>query len=457
MIVVAGLSHKTAPIEIRERLALGRDALAPFLHGLLAGSGVGEAMVLSTCNRVEVVAAPGASGSLDACAQACLRALEALAPEIGRHLYHREGGAAVRHLFEVASSLDSMVLGEPQILGQLKDGFELARSAGTLGPVLHRTVPRAIRTAKRVRSETAIGAGQVSVPSVAVDLTRQIFGDFRKRTVLLIGSGEMAEAVARLLRGAGARLMVLGRTPERVEALAREVEGEPRTWNDLKASLVEADVVITSTSAPGYILDADMLRTARRSRRGREQSLIDLAVPRDVEPAVGELDGVFLYNIDDFSRLVAETISTRTKEAENARRIVEEETRGYERWADAEQATPVIVKLRSRLRQVLSVELERSFRGRLKHLGSEERAALLRMVEAVENRLLHGPTMRLRQAAAERGSQGPSLDELAVAVSELFELDRALEDVAPSEEFGQDLDAPESAATAAIGRWQNTR
>jgi glutamyl-tRNA reductase len=447
MIVVVGLSHKTAPIDVRERLALGRDGLPAFLRALHEHPSVSEAMVISTCNRVEVVAAGAGGAALESACHACVEQLERHAADIGRHLYRRQGGDAVRHLFRVASSLDSMVLGEPQILGQVKDAYEVARGAGTLGPILHRTVPRAIRTAKRVRSETAIGSGQVSVPSVAVELTRQIFGDMRKRCVLLIGSGEMAEAVARLLRGAGARLLVLGRTLERVEELARAVDGEPRLFRDLRATLVEADVIISSTSAPGYVVDADMVKKARRSRRGREQSYIDLAVPRDIDPSVNELDGVFLYNIDDFEKLVANTLSTRGREAEQAQRIVDEETRGYERWADAQQATPTIVQLRAKLRHALRSELERSLRGRLKHLGPDERAALLRMIEAAENRLLHGPTMRLRQAA-ERASSGLSLEELSMAIAELFELDRGADELSAPDEVSAELASLGSTATA---------
>lgn len=457
MIVVVGLSHKTAAIEVRERLALGRERLPAFLQGLVSHAALSEAMVVSTCNRVEVVAAAAPGAGLDAACAACVRALDEQAPDIGRHLYRHQAGHAVRHLFRVASSLDSMVLGEPQILGQVKDAFELARHAGTVGPVLHRTVPRAIRTAKRVRSETAIGSGQVSVPSVAVGLTRQIFGDIGKRTVLLIGSGEMAEAVARLLRGAGAQLLVLGRTRERVEELCRAVDGEPRLFHELKASLVEADVVISSTSAPGFVVDYAMVQAARRARRGREQSYIDLAVPRDIDPRVNEIESTFVYNIDDFSRLVAETLSTRSREAEEAERIVDEETRGYERWAEAEQATPTIVRLRSRFRHALHSELERSLRGRLKHLGEEERTVLLRMIEAAENRLLHGPTMRLRQAAAERGRHGFTLDELAAALAELFGLDQPMEEEARVEAMEAELAPPDSAANATLRRWQNSQ
>lgn len=451
MIVVVGLSHKTAPIEVRERLAIGRDQCAEFLRRLKTAPQVLEAMLISTCNRVEVVAA-GPRAELTAVATAAVHTLEQYAPGIGGHLYRHVGGDAVRHLFRVASSLDSLVLGEPQILGQVKDAFETSRASGALGPILHRAVPRAVRAAKRVRNETAIGTGKVSVPNVAVDLTRQIFGDLKRRTVLLVGAGEMAETVARLLQAAGAGVLVLGRTKERVEALAAEVGGQPRTWADLRASLVEADVVITSTSAPGFVVEYEMVQAARRSRRGREQSFIDLAVPRDVDPRVNELDGVFLYNIDDFSRLVGETLSERSRSAEMAEHLVEQETLGWERWAEAEQATPTILRLRGRLREALLLELDRSLRGRLKHLGPDDRAALVRMIEAAENRLLHAPTVRLRKAALDREG-GLSLDELSLALDELFELDRAPDTQSGSEQEPMvELPRSDPRATGTNGR-----
>jgi glutamyl-tRNA reductase len=436
LIVVVGLSHRTAPIEVRERVALSRERLPDFLRQLVRSEGVGEAFAVSTCNRVEIVAAGrGVASDLERVAQSCVAALENEAPGIGRHLYRHTGGNAVRHLFRVASSLDSLVLGEPQILGQVKDGFDLAREAGTVGSILHRSVPRALRTAKRVRSETAIGSGQVSVPSVAVDLTRQIFGDLGRRTVLLVGAGEIAENVARLLRGAGARLLVLGRTRERVDALARSVDGEPRLWGDLRPALVEADVVITSTSAPHFVIELEMVASARKARRGRDQTFIDLAVPRDVDPRVNAIDGIFLYNIDDFSQVVAESLSARGREAERAEQIVEEETRGYERWADAEQATPTIVKLRARFRRALETEVERSLRGKLKHLGTSEREALGKMVEAAANRLLHRPTVRLRESAVARELAGFSFDELVLALTELFDLEEldSVEEISATE------------------------
>jgi len=308
--------------------------------------------------------------------------------------------------------------------------------------VLHRTLPRAIRAAKRVRTETAIGSGQVSVPSVAVDLTHRIFGDLSGRVALLVGSGEMAEAVARLLKVAGASIIVVGRTLSRAEELAQTVGGSARPWDQLKQSITEADVVITSTSAPHHVIDYEMVNAARRARRGQNQFFIDLAVPRDVDPKIEELDGEFLYNIDDLSKVVAETLSTRSREAASAEAIIAREAEGYDRWADAEQATPTIVALRARLTAALEEEMNRSFRGKLKHLSTEDRAAVGKMLESSVNRLLHQPTIRLRQAALERAPESLSLDQLSSAISELFSFDAESEATSTPENMPPEADSP---------------
>jgi glutamyl-tRNA reductase len=438
LIVVVGLSHRTAPISVREAIALPRESVPDLLRELCGLPGVGEAMIVSTCNRVELIAAGKAvDADLTQVIQACVEALCQRAPKIRDHLYRHAGGAAVRHLFRVAASLDSLVLGEPQILGQLKQAFDVSREERALGPILNRTLPRALRVAKRVRSETSIGAGQVSVPSVAVDLARQIFGDFAGRFVMLVGSGEMAETAAKQLRGAGARVVVVGRNLERAAEVARAVDGEGRPWTELGATLGEADVVITSTSAKGHVIDYDTVATSRKKRRGQSQFLIDLAVPRDIDPRIEKLDGVFLYNVDDLTAQVKESLSARSREAERAEAIVVNEALGYDRWADAEQATPTVVALRARIRASLDVELNRSLRGRLRHLSDEDRAALTKMIDASINRVLHGPTLRLRQAAAVRGAEALPLEQLTAALSELFQLG-AGEGLADDAEMAED-------------------
>lgn len=449
MIVVVGLSHRTAPINVRELIALPRDVVPTVLSEITARPDVGEAMLVSTCNRVEIVAAGnhGLDSNLGHVADQVTEAIVDRAPGLKGNLYSHVGGEGIRHLFRVASSLDSLVLGEPQILGQVKDAFETARKAGTVGSALNRAVPRAIRAAKRVRSQTAIGVGQVSVPSVSVDLAKQIFGDLKGRTVMLIGSGEMAETVARLLGGGGARIVIVGRNQLRVAELTRSVGGEGRKWGDLKATLVEADVVITSTSAPTYVVERDLVKSIRKQRRGRSLFFIDLAVPRDVDPGVGSLESTFLYNIDDFSQVVASTLSSRQHEAERAEQIVIEETKGYERWREVAQMTPTIVALRERFRRILEAELDRSLRGRLKHLGPEEHEALEKMCEAALNKMLHQPTTCLREAAAENGVESHTVELLVSAIDELFALEGEHPELPhPSEAGAEARDQGESGA-----------
>ncbi len=425
MIVVVGISYRTAPIEVRERAALPDLEVQPFLEHLVGGGALREAFVVSTCNRVEVIGAPTSSSTegLESAARACADALATRTEGLERYIYMHMGQRAVEHLFRVASSLDSLVLGEPQILGQLKQGFELGRKSGTLGPVLHRAVPRAVRAAKRVRTETTIGTGQVSVPTVAVDLATQIFSDIAGRNVVLLGAGEMGRGVARLLADLGARIVVLGRRLESAERLAAEVNGEAKLLDVLPEALAQADIVVSSTSSPEAVISEALVRSVRRARRGRNLFLIDLAVPRDVEPAVGQLDGTFLYNIDDLSHVVEQSMTGRRREAEQAQRILDEETRGFERWAEAEQATPLIKALRGRLRMALEVELEKSLRGRLRDLDVEQRAAVVKMLDASINRMLHLPTARLREEATTE--EAPQLGAILEELFRLSEVDRA--------------------------------
>ncbi len=419
MIVVVGVSHKTASIDLREQLALSPEAASDLCARLVASKAASEAFVVSTCNRVEVVAASD-DGDLPRCAEACLDQLCALHPEIRSHAYTKLGLEGMRHLVRVASSLDSLVVGEPQILGQLKQGFEIARERGTIGAGLHRAFSAAVRGAKRVRSETSIGAGQVSVPSIAVQLAAQIFGDLAGHTVALVGVGEMGQSVARLLADQGSRLLVLGRSLERVRAVTDSLGGEPRLMADLPVILAEADVIVCSTSAPGAVISADALAKQRRARRGRNLFLIDLAVPRDVEPKVGELDGVFLYNIDDLSTVAQESAETRRREAERAALLVDSVVETWQRWSQGEQATPTIKALRARMRDALQWEMERSLKGRLRDLDVEQRNALSKMLDAGVNRILHAPTMQLRREA-ERDDSAEVYDLLAL-VSDLFGL-----------------------------------
>ncbi|MSP24130.1 MAG: glutamyl-tRNA reductase [Myxococcales bacterium] len=420
-VIVVGLSHHATPIAVRERLALTGDALALAEERLLQLPSVSEALLLSTCNRVEVYAAPADAAATESAMREIRGVLMDIGGrEVGPHLVTAHGDAALLHVFRVASSLDSMVLGEPQILGQLKQAIALAQAQNAIGPRLLPIFRGAIQVGKRVRHETEIGSGQVSVPSVAVELARQIFDDLAATTALLVGAGEMAEAAAKLLSRLGARLVVVNRSGARAAELAADVGGVARSFDDLASCLTEADVVIASTSSPTPVITHALVRSIHRKRRGRSLFLIDIAVPRDVEPAVNELDNVYLYDIDDLSKVVAQSLDGRAEEARKAERIVREETEAFLVRRSQEAVTPLVVKLRERTERVLERELERSLAGRLKHLGEAERQALASMMHAVLNKLMHGPTARLKELAIQQRSA-----EAAAVVTELFELDRA--------------------------------
>ncbi len=435
MIVQVGLSHRLAPVEVREELALRKEDVPAMLRELCESTPIKEATILSTCNRFEVYGAlprgPVDGAKLEEAGRALLSKLASKkSPALGRALRMGHGPDAVRHLFRVASSLDSLVVGEPQILGQLKEAIQVASETGTVGPVLGKALHRALFVGKRVRTETQIGVGQVSVSSVAVDLAAKIFGDLAGTVALLVGAGEMAEAAAKLLVKEGARLIVVNRSRERAEKLAAEVGGEPRDWGELNWGLIEADIVIASTASPTFVIREDTLRTARKARRGRNLFLIDIAVPRNIDPKVGKLDGVYLYGIDDLEQVVAESLADRQQEADRAEQIVDAEVRAFELKAAEASMNPVIVGLRARVRATLLAELERSLAGKLKHLAAADREALSTMLDAATNKLLHRPTARLRAMVGEARAE-----ETVDLVRDLFDLPEGI--------IGLDLSEPE--------------
>lgn len=422
MFAVVGLSHHTAPIEVRERMALEKDQVKALLEELVAEPQIAEALVLSTCNRVEIVACAAAGAELSTVEQAVTARLARHAAQLTPYLYRHLGAAGLRHLFRVASSLDSLVVGEPQILGQLKQSLEFAQEVGTVGPSLRRATTAAIRAAKRVRTETALGVGQVSVPSVAVDLTRRIFGELRGRKAALLGLGEMGQLVAKQLGSEGAELYALGRSEERVLAAAQALGAKPRGVDQLESTLVEVDVLIAMTSAQHHVIGYDMVSRLTKRRRGRSLFFVDLSVPRNIDPRVNGVEDVFLYNIDDLSQIVAQTKSNRRGEAERAEQIVVEETKNFERATSAEQVTPTIVALRRRLGRALRAEHDKSRRTKLRHLSDDDHESVERMLEAAVNKILHGPTMRLREAAS-NPVEAAQLDSLVSTLTELFALD----------------------------------
>ena len=420
MIIVVGLSHRTAPVELRERFATGADVLPQVLARLSARQELSEVMFLSTCNRVEVVAFTNVK--TEDATRAIREVLAAhgqvdSADAIASALYEKSGDDAIRHIFRVAASLESMVLGEPQILGQVKEAYDAAVAAGTLGSFLGRCVHRAFTVAKRVRSETAIGAGTVSISSVAVDLARNIFGDLSKHTVLLLGAGEMAEQAAKSLGKGAHAIRVCNRSFDRGAALAREFGGGVAPWESLEDELVVADVVVASTGSPTYVITRDMVKRAMKARRGRTLFFIDIAVPRNVEPSVHKIDNVYVFNVDDLEAQVADGLKSRHGEVASAEAIVAHELAEFQTWAHGLNVQPTVVALRAKTRAVLLAELERSLGGRLKHLNEGDRAALAQMIESATNKLLHAPTTRLKAAAA--SDEGA---DFAEALKHLFDL-----------------------------------
>lgn len=423
MIVVVGLSHRSAPVEVRERLAVAPTDLGQRVGEIKQRSRAAELVLLSTCNRVEVIAAahPQGGDPSTVLASRIVDELEARAPNVRPHLYVREATAGVEHLFRVASSLDSLVLGEPQILGQLKDAFMCARAAGAVGPWLNRAFEHAFRVAKRVRTETTLGTGQVSIPTVAVDLAREIFSELAGHKVVLVGTGEMATLVATLLGKAGAHVAVVGRTLERAREVAQRLGAEARSWDDFPTLLVEADIVVSSTSAPGYVVTLDQFAQTRRQRHGRNLFMVDLAVPRDIDPRIADLDGVFLYNVDDLSQVADAALADRRREADKAAAIVTEETEHFLRRAHAERITPTLVALRDRFRATLEAELERSLRGQ-RGLDDKQKESLHKALAAAVEKTLHDPTERLRTWAKDDSFGDWHTDLLLAAIEELFEL-----------------------------------
>ena len=403
-LVVIGLSYRSSPVEVRERLAVGGDALVARVADVSKVAESQETLLLSTCNRVEVYL--GADEADPRLAERVRRWLDAAAGEpLGSYVYERHGADAVKHAFRVAASLDSMVVGEPQILGQVKDAYAAARASGTLGSLLDRCFTTAFAVAKRVRTETGIAAGSVSVSSIACDLAKKIFGDLGGRRVLLVGAGKMGESAAKHLRKQGASLFVANRSRERAEALAAACGGSPRAIEELAAELALADVAIASTASPRFVITPELMRGVMKARRHRPLFLIDIAVPRDVDPRVGELDNVFVYDVDDLEKVAQENLSVRRREADKAERIVTLEVEGFEKWRRASVLKPTIVGLRERVRATLMAELERTL-PRLSN-GEADKQALERMVDAMVNKLLHAPIAQLKAGA--EGADGAAL------------------------------------------------
>ncbi|MEO6773506.1 MAG: glutamyl-tRNA reductase [Kofleriaceae bacterium] len=418
---VVGISWRTAKVAVREKLAFREDEVAETLYALTHELPVMEALLISTCNRVEVygVASPGSDVAPSVRAWLAQRKRAKLA-ELDSALYERRGPAAIRHVFAVASSLDSLVVGEAQILGQLKHAYAFAGSAGTSGPVLSRAVERAFGVAKRVRTETTIARGAANVSSVAVELAGRVFGDLAGKSVLVVGAGKMSSLAARHLYTNGAQqIIVTNRSPEKAEALAVEIDGIAQPWADLERLLAAADVVISSTGAREPVLTRAMFKRVAKARKYRPIMIIDIAVPRDAEPQIQDIDGVYLFDIDDLDKVVAANLAERAKAAEHAGRIVEHEAGQFEHWLRTQGVVPTIRALREKFAQIADVEVAKALDqlARKELTRDQQREQLQRVVQLVINKLLHHPTTVLRSSEKEQG-------ELRAGVlAELFALE----------------------------------
>lgn len=416
-IFVVGISYKTAPVEVRERLAFSEKQLSAFLDRLADSPSLEEKVVLSTCNRVEIYAqglesAEGVSeviGFLSSYHEFPLESFE-------RYLYVYQHGEAIKHLFRVSSSLDSMVVGEPQILGQVKGAYFLAKEAGGTGLILNQLFEKAFSVAKRVRTETQLGEHAVSVSFAAVELARKIFHKLEGKSVLLIGAGEMSELAARHLLAQGVKaVLVANRTYERAVALAESLGGRAVDFSRLEEELAHADIVISSTGAPHYILTREKAEGAIRARKNRPIFLIDIAVPRDIDPQINEIENIYLYNIDDLHVIVQNNLQEREREAQKAEELIERESWHFLGWLEAQIAVPTIKSLREKAERIRMQEMEKTL-SRVS-VSEKEREAINAMTAAIVNKLLHGPISYIKEQS--HSGNGFNME----AIRRLFDLD----------------------------------
>jgi glutamyl-tRNA reductase len=401
-IVLVGVNHKSAPLAVRELLALSDDACASGLQSLVDGEIVREGLIVSTCNRVEVLTET-AKGQLNETTERIIqfltRANELPPSQFETQLYQHIDDQAVRHLFRVASSLDSMVVGEPQVLGQVRRAYSIALEAGTTGRILNRLVHHAFRVAKRVRTETGIGANAVSISYMAVELGKKIFDSFEGRTALLIGAGEMAELAARHLVNAGvSNVLLANRSEEPALALARELGGTPGDFNRLAEHLRQADIVSCSTAAVRYSVTEQMVRDALAKRRNRPAFFIDISVPRNIDPAIGKIPNVFVFDVDDLESVISSNIREREREAERAELIVESEIMQFQQALRALESGPSIGALKQMLQDIARQELKRQ-RNRLGQLSPEQEAGIETLLLSTVNKISHPVLSQMRHSS----------------------------------------------------------
>ena len=395
-LALVGLSHKTAPVEVRERLAFNNDALRLALKSLVGRQDVTEVMILSTCNRVEVVA----ESPDDRLIREFLCEFHQIPPDtVSKHLYSLRNADAIRHVFRVAASLDSMMVGEPQILGQVKEAYRIAADTGTVGMHLSALMNRAFAVAKKVRSETGISQSAVSISYAAVELARKIFGDLSGKTVMIIGASKMGELTAKHLKRNGvSSVLVTNRTFEHAVELAQVFEGAAVSFEHFTDHMDRADIVISSTGAPHFIISRAAAEQTIHRRKNRPMFFIDIAVPRDIDPTVNEIDNAFLYDIDDLQQVIDENLKERMKEASRAEEIIDSEVQAFCLKIQSREVVPTIVQLRDNVEKIRRDEIERN-RRYLKDLSPEQQAAVDHITKSFANKILHTPIEELKRMA----------------------------------------------------------
>tara|TARA_B110000438_G_scaffold35861_1_gene35597 strand:- start:1574 stop:2848 length:1275 start_codon:yes stop_codon:yes gene_type:complete len=418
-LILVGVNHKTTPVEIREKLAFTKGKIEESVDRLLNFPDIIEHTILSTCNRVEIYArANGQNSAIQSIKQFICDFHGLSAVQLEEHFYSYSNEAAIEHLFRVSSSLDSMILGEAQILGQVKDAYSLAKDLRSTGLVLNQLFEKAFSIAKKVREETGIAERSVSISSAAVELAQKIFDDLENHTVMLVGTGEMAELAAKHLISYGVKTVyVTSRTYERAANLARTLNGSALDFEAFKNELYRADIVITSTSASSFIITKDMVEKAIHERKNKPIFFIDIAVPRDIEPDVNDLENVYLYDIDDLHVVVSANMKEREKESENAMHLISQEVNKFNNWLGTLDAVPTIVEIRKRVENIGNQEMERTLK-KIPHLSEEDKKIIYQMKNSMINKILHKPTIKLKQK-----TQSEDGHVYLKAIRHLFHLD----------------------------------
>jgi glutamyl-tRNA reductase len=397
-ILLVGVNHRTAPVELRERLNVSESKMSEMIQSLTSLAGVDGGTVISTCNRVETIVSSSSEDVIESVVEWMAERANTSREDLEKHLYILRHGDVIQHLFRVASGLDSMIVGEPQIAGQVKWAFRKSHELGTLDPLLNQVFENTMRVGKRVRTDTGIGEHAVSIPYAAVELAKKIFGELRGLRVLLLGAGEMGELTAEHLAAHEVeQIFVANKTYERAASLAERFEGMAVRFDEFQPYLDTCDIVIASTAAPHFLIEPEQIENALQARRQRGLFLIDLSVPRNINPDVGKIENAYLYNIDDLQHVADANRELRQKKAVQAEEIVVRELDAFRKKLIAQDAVPTIVELQKRIEEIRAAELDKCLR-KLGPIDAEQRAAIEQLTTQMVNKILHYPILQLKEA-----------------------------------------------------------